>query len=58
MRRLKGAADETNYLFDVVSSLKQKLGVVFFQLPPNFKKDMERLGTFLDVLPKEVPGRV
>jgi len=55
MRRLKGAEEETNYLFDVVSLLQKKLGVVFFQLPPNFKKDMERLGAFLDVLPKNVP---
>jgi len=55
MRRLKGADDETNYLFDVVSSLEKKLGVVFFQLPPNFKKDIERLGTFLDSLPKKPP---
>src|SRR6185295_4300238 len=55
MRRLKGAEDETNYLLDVVSSLKKKLGVVFFQLPPNFKKDTERLGVFLDILPKNVP---
>jgi uncharacterized protein YecE (DUF72 family) len=55
MRRLKGADDETNYLFDVVSSMQHKLGVVFFQLPPNFKKDMERLGAFLDLLPKKPP---
>jgi uncharacterized protein YecE (DUF72 family) len=55
MRRLKGAEDETNYLIDVVSSLEKKLGVVFFQLPPNFKKDMERLGAFLDILPENIP---
>lgn len=55
MRRLKGAGDETNYLMDVVSLLEKKLGVVFFQLPPNFKKDVERLGAFLDALPKNVP---
>jgi uncharacterized protein YecE (DUF72 family) len=55
MKRLKGAGDETNYLMDVIASLEQKLGVVFFQLPPNFKKDTERLGAFLDALPKHVP---
>jgi len=52
MRRLKGATDETGYLMDTVATLEEKLGVVFFQLPPNFKKDMERLGAFLDSLPK------
>jgi uncharacterized protein YecE (DUF72 family) len=55
MKRLKGAADETNYLMDVISSLEKKLGVVFFQLPPNLKKDLERLGAFLDALPRTVP---
>lgn len=55
MKRLKGAGDETDYLMDAVSSLDQKLGVVFFQLPPNFKKDIERLGSFLDALPGNVP---
>ena len=55
MRRLKGAEDETHYLMDVVGALEKKLGVVFFQLPPNFKKDMERLGAFLDLLPKNIP---
>lgn len=55
MKRLKGAADETNYLMDIVGVLDQKLGVVFFQLPPNFKKDMERIGAFLDLLPKSTP---
>ncbi|HEX6791815.1 MAG TPA: DUF72 domain-containing protein [Candidatus Krumholzibacteria bacterium] len=55
MRRLKGAEDETGYLMDTVSALENKLGVVFFQLPPNFKKDTERLGAFLDLLPDTTP---
>jgi uncharacterized protein YecE (DUF72 family) len=55
MKRLKGAEDETDYLTDVVSALEQKLGVVFFQLPPNFKKDVERLGAFLHRLPRTTP---
>ncbi len=54
MRRLKGAEDETSYLMDTVSTLEKKLGVVFFQLPPNFKKDTERLGAFLETLPKNI----
>ena len=55
MKRLKGADDETNYLMDVVGVLEKKLGVVFFQLPPNFKKDTERLSAFLETLPAEIP---
>jgi uncharacterized protein YecE (DUF72 family) len=55
MKRLKNADDEAGYLMDVVGVLEKKLGVVFFQLPPNFKKDVERLGAFLDALPESVP---
>jgi uncharacterized protein YecE (DUF72 family) len=55
MKRLKNVAEETDYLMDVVGVLEKKLGVVFFQLPPNFKKDVERLGAFLETLPPQVP---
>ncbi|HET6349859.1 MAG TPA: DUF72 domain-containing protein [Candidatus Krumholzibacteria bacterium] len=55
MKRLKNADDETNYLIDVISVLEKKLGVLFFQLPPNFKKDIERLGAFLSALPRTAP---
>lgn len=55
IKRLRNCAEEVNYLFDAVETLEKKLGVVFFQLPPNFKKDIERLSEFLDLLPAEVP---
>ncbi len=55
MKRLKNASEETGYLMEIVGVLEKKLGVVFFQLPPNFKKDLERLGAFLDTLPENVP---
>ena len=55
MRRLKNAGDETGYLMDAVGVLEKKLGVVFFQLPPNFKKDVERLAAFMALLPDGVP---
>jgi len=55
MKRLKNASEETDYLMDVVGVLEKKLGVVFFQLPPNFKKDIERLGAFLETLPPKIP---
>ena len=50
-KRLKEVEDETKYLLDTVSVLEQRLGVVLFQLPPNMKKDLPRLATFLDCLP-------
>jgi uncharacterized protein YecE (DUF72 family) len=50
IKRLNNVADETRYLLETASLLEQRLGVVLFQLPPNFKKDLERLKAFLDLL--------
>lgn len=55
MKRLKNAEDETGYLMDAVGEMGKKLGVVFFQLPPNFKQDLDRLGAFLETLPGKIP---
>ncbi len=55
MKRLKNAGDETGYLMQAVGELGDKLGVVFFQLPPNFKKDTARLSDFLEALPGGTP---
>jgi len=51
-KRLKDVEDETKYLLDTVSVLDESLGVILFQLPPNLKKDLPRLATFLNVLPQ------
>ena len=53
IKRLNNVADETKYLMETASLLKERLGVVLFQLPPNMKKDSERLRAFLDLLPAE-----
>lgn len=50
-KRLKDVAEETKYLLDTASCLEERLGVVLFQLPPNMKKDLPRLETFLQCLP-------
>jgi len=55
-KRLKDAADETRYMLDTVSALDDRLGVVLYQLPPNMKKDRERLETFLKHLPANPPA--
>jgi uncharacterized protein YecE (DUF72 family) len=55
-KRLKEAADETRYMLDTVSALDDRLGVVLYQLPPNMKKDLERLETFLKHLPANPPA--
>jgi len=55
MKRLKDVADPVDYFFRTAAALGRKLGPVFFQLPPNFKKDVERLRAFLALLPPDRP---
>jgi uncharacterized protein YecE (DUF72 family) len=50
-KRLKDTAELVSELFEVVGALKARLGPVLFQLPPNFKKDAQRLRDFLAQLP-------
>ena len=50
-KRLKETEEETKYFFEVAETLEDQLGVVLFQLPPNMKKDLPRLETFLQQLP-------
>ncbi len=54
-KRLKEAGDETDYLVRTVRALGSRLGVLLFQLPPNLKKDVERLTRFLELLPADLP---
>ena len=53
IKRLKNCAEETKYLMETAALLGERLGVVLFQLPPNSKKDAERLREFLDCLPQQ-----
>ena len=50
-KRLKDVTDETKYLLDAAAALEDRLGPILFQLPPNMKKDLPRLETFLKSLP-------
>ena len=55
--RLKAEAqDPTEYLISTLAALGPKLGVVLFQMPPNLKKDVERLRAFLEMLPEGTPS--
>jgi uncharacterized protein YecE (DUF72 family) len=54
-KRLKGAEEETDYLVRTASVLADRAGVLLYQLPPNFKRDTERLSAFIEQLPN--PGR-
>jgi len=53
-KRLKDAGDECKYFLDTARTLGDRLGAVLFQLPPNFKKDIDRLGGFLEVVPNDI----
>lgn len=55
-KRLKEVEDETKYLLETVGGLEDRLGVMLFQLPPNMKKDRERLASFLKHLPANTPA--
>src|ERR1051326_1506506 len=49
-QRLKDCRDSVDYLLDVVGALKERLGPVFFHLPPNLKKAPPLLRDFLALL--------
>jgi uncharacterized protein YecE (DUF72 family) len=49
--RLRNADAEVAALFAALDTLGEKLGPVLFGLPPNFKKDADRLRVFLGLLP-------
>lgn len=51
--RLKEVAEPVSIFLKVAGALKERLGPLLFQLPPNMKKDLERLHGLLALLPKE-----
>ena len=52
--RLRNIDDPLRHFCDTVRKLNAKLGAVLFQLPPNFKKDLARLGDLLTLFPADV----
>ncbi len=42
-----------NFFASGVLNLREKLGPILWQLPPNFKYDRERLAAFFDLLPRD-----
>jgi uncharacterized protein YecE (DUF72 family) len=51
-KRLKDAGESLSNFLEIAGKLKKRLGPLFFQLPPNFKKDAAHLRAFLDLLPR------
>jgi uncharacterized protein YecE (DUF72 family) len=51
IKRLKEVGDEVSYLYRTATALGPSMGVILFQMPPNFKKDLPRLEAFLQLVP-------
>jgi uncharacterized protein YecE (DUF72 family) len=52
-KRLKDAESPVALFFERAGALGPRLGPLLFQLPPNLKKDMARLTTFLALVPED-----
>ncbi len=52
--RLRNIDEPLRLFLDLIRKLNTKLGAVLFQLPPNFAKDVERLGDLLTQFPGDV----
>jgi uncharacterized protein YecE (DUF72 family) len=55
LKRLSNCADSLQFFCDSARVLGSRLGVLLFQLPPNFKLDMGRLEDFVRLLPTDMP---
>ena len=52
-KRLQDVQDPLHNFIERISELKNHLGPILWQLPPNFKKDISRLKSFFKELPKK-----
>jgi uncharacterized protein YecE (DUF72 family) len=56
IKRLKDSEEPLARFFEIARLLKEKLGPVLYQLPPSMHKDLDRLETFIKLLPKKQPA--
>lgn len=54
-KQLADCEEEAGYLFGLLDTLGERLGVVLFQLPPHARAGVEKLDGFLDLVPDAVP---
>ncbi|MFZ0452760.1 MAG: DUF72 domain-containing protein [Ignavibacteriaceae bacterium] len=54
MKKLKDVDEDIRYFIDIIISLGNKLGIVLFQFPPYFRKNLELLKNFTNLLPKNI----
>ncbi|HYK42797.1 MAG TPA: DUF72 domain-containing protein [Thermoanaerobaculia bacterium] len=53
-KKLKDPEEPIERFFDRAKQLREKLGPVLYQLPPGWKVNLERLETFLSLVPRRV----
>lgn len=59
MKKLRNIeAPLANFLASGLFNLREKLGPILWQFPPNFRYDEERVGNFLRLLPKDTGSAV
>jgi uncharacterized protein YecE (DUF72 family) len=57
MKKLKNVDTAlANFLASGVFNLREKLGPILWQFPPNFRYDEQRVADFLELLPKDTAG--
>lgn len=56
IKQLADCAEEAGYLFDALTALGGRLGVVLFQLPPHARVGVDKLDAFLKLVPGGVPA--
>jgi len=54
IKRLKEVEQPVKFFFASVAALGKRLGAVCWQLPPNFKYDLERVEGFFKLLPRDI----
>jgi uncharacterized protein YecE (DUF72 family) len=54
MKKLKDAAEPLSRLLERARRLREHLGPLLYQLPSNWQRDLERLRTFLGLLPGDL----
>jgi uncharacterized protein YecE (DUF72 family) len=58
VRRLRDPAEPIDRLWTRARRLGGRLGPMLYQLPPRWKPNLERLGTFLELVPRGLPQAI
>lgn len=56
IKQLADCSEEAGYFFEALEGLGARLGVVLLQLPPHSRVNVEKLKSFLELVPGDVPA--